>query len=202
MTQTPEVTKSHQTGAPSSSAGLLSSSKLTFRQQEVFDLLVAYINQHGYPPTLSELADMLGVSSSNAVLLHLRALERKNFIKLCRRVSRGISIVGRKEPVLAVQLLQEMIAEEPGARERAIEFLRLFGDQPLRKVGFYTSNFQRLRLQSWWSDTVKITVWLRKACPETLHRGRSACCCRNRRSRHGLTGPTYRRCGGTDASFA
>ncbi|HBY1612455.1 TPA: DNA-binding protein, partial [Klebsiella pneumoniae] len=24
---------------------------------------------------------------------------------------------------------QEMIAEEPGARERAIEFLRLFGDQ-------------------------------------------------------------------------
>ncbi|MBR7292783.1 transcriptional regulator [Klebsiella pneumoniae] len=61
---------------------MLSSSKLTFRQQEVFDLLVAYINQHGYPPTLSELADMLGVSSSNAVLLHLCALERKNFIKL------------------------------------------------------------------------------------------------------------------------
>ncbi|MCS5873776.1 hypothetical protein LN650_19995 [Klebsiella pneumoniae subsp. pneumoniae] len=52
---------------------------------------MAYINQHGYPPTLSELADMLGVSSSNAVLLHLRALERKNFIKLSRRVSRGIS---------------------------------------------------------------------------------------------------------------
>ncbi|EPQ2867136.1 LexA family protein [Klebsiella variicola] len=55
---------------------MLSSSKLTFRQQEVFDLLLAYINQHGYPPTLSELADMadmLGVSSSNAVLLHLRA---------------------------------------------------------------------------------------------------------------------------------
>ncbi|ART07435.1 DNA-binding protein [Klebsiella variicola] len=130
MTQTTEVSKSHQTGAPSTSAGLLSSSKLTFRQQEVFDLLVAYINQHGYPPTLSELAGMLGVSSSNAVLLHLRALEKKNFIKLSRRVSRGISIVGRKEPVLAVQLLQEMIAEEPGARERAIEFLRLFGDQP------------------------------------------------------------------------
>ncbi|XLF16468.1 hypothetical protein ACJEDM_20130 [Klebsiella pneumoniae] len=38
---------------------------------------MAYINQHSYPPTLSELADMLGVSSSNAVLLHLRALERK-----------------------------------------------------------------------------------------------------------------------------
>lgn len=81
MTQTFEVSKSHQTGAPSTSAGLLSSPKLTFRQQEVFDLLVAYINQHGYPPTLSELADMLGVSSSNAVLLHLRALERKKFYK-------------------------------------------------------------------------------------------------------------------------
>jgi hypothetical protein len=39
----------------------------------------------------------------------------KNFIKLSRGVSRGISIVGRKEPLLAVQLLQEMIADEPGA---------------------------------------------------------------------------------------
>lgn len=65
MTQTPEVSKSHQTGAPSSSAGLLSSSKLTFRQQEVFDLLVAYINQHSYPlrylswPICSALARLM-----------------------------------------------------------------------------------------------------------------------------------------------
>lgn len=64
MTQTPEVSKSHQTGAPSSSAGLLSSSKLTFRQQEVFDLLVAYINQHGYPPTLTTIRKPANIPAS------------------------------------------------------------------------------------------------------------------------------------------
>lgn len=91
---------------------------------------MAFINQHGYPPTFQELAGLIGVSSPNAVALHLRALQKKNFIKLSRGVSRGISVVGRKEPVLAVQLLQEMIADEPGARERALEFLRVYEARP------------------------------------------------------------------------
>ncbi|WP_411165173.1 DNA-binding protein [Klebsiella oxytoca] len=126
MAQTKLISDAEQAGDHVYGAGLSSFHNLTPRQQEVFDLLVAYIYQHGYPPTVQELAGLIGVTSPNAVTLHLRALHKKNFIKLSRGVSRGISVVGRKEPLLAVQLLQEMIADEPGARDRALEFLRVY----------------------------------------------------------------------------
>ncbi|HBZ4249957.1 DNA-binding protein [Klebsiella aerogenes] len=122
MTQTIEVPNDHQTGVLNMSAGIPIPEKLTCRQQEVFDLLVAYINQHGYPPTISELSQQIGAASSNTAVAHLRALQKKGMIKITTGVSRGISIVGKKEPLLAVQLLREMIAEEPGARERVLEF--------------------------------------------------------------------------------
>ncbi|STW07615.1 LexA DNA binding domain-containing protein [Klebsiella grimontii] len=89
-----------QAGDHVDGAGLSSFQNLTPRQQEVFDLLVAYINQHGYPPTVQELAGLIGVSSQNAVTLHLRALHKKNFIKLSRGVSRGISVVGKRSHYL------------------------------------------------------------------------------------------------------
>lgn len=101
---------------------------LTPRQQEAFDLLVSFVSTRGYPPATSELAELMGVSSPNAAAEHLKALERKGFITIARGLSRGITIVGSKEPVLAVQLLQELIDGLPGARGRAVEFLKLYGE--------------------------------------------------------------------------
>lgn len=125
-TAKPEVTK---TGCHNDNAGLSLLQKLTPRQQEVFDLLVAFITKHGYPPTARELSDLIGAASPNAAAEHLRALRRKGFITIAPNMSRGISIIGHKEPSLAVQLLQEMLHNEPGARERAVEFIRLYEDQ-------------------------------------------------------------------------
>ncbi|NIF58945.1 DNA-binding protein [Enterobacter sp. Ap-916] len=102
---------------------------LTPRQQEVFDLLVFFIQKNGYPPSTTELADLLGFSSPNAAAEHLKALERKGIITITRGVSRGIAIAGDKEPLLAMQLLQEMIDDQPGARERAAALLKLHGAQ-------------------------------------------------------------------------
>lgn len=116
-------------GELSGCAGLTTppETQLTPRQQEVLDLLVDFVNTYGYPPTCQELADLLGVASPNAALAHLRALERKRLITLAPGISRGIRINGRKEPVMAVQLLRELLNNEPGARDRAIEYLKLSG---------------------------------------------------------------------------
>ena len=116
-------------GELSGCAGLTISpeTQLTPRQQEVLDLLVDFVNTHGYPPTCQELANLLGVASPNAALTHLRALERKRIITLAPGTSRGIRINGRKEPVMAVQLLRELLNNAPGARARAIEYLKLSG---------------------------------------------------------------------------
>lgn len=77
MAQTKLISDAEQAGEHVDGAGLSSFHNLTPRQQEVFDLLVAYIYQHGYPPTVQELAGLIGVTSPNAVTLHLRALHKK-----------------------------------------------------------------------------------------------------------------------------
>lgn len=66
--------------------------QLTVRQQEVLDLLEKYQNEHGYAPTITELARLMGVVSPNAATQQLRALQRKGAITIIPRSHRGISI--------------------------------------------------------------------------------------------------------------
>jgi len=71
----------------------MSLSKLTPRQQEVFNLLQRAIERTGFPPTRAEIAAELGFSSANAAEEHLRALARKGVIELAAGASRGIRLV-------------------------------------------------------------------------------------------------------------
>ncbi|HFD8837384.1 TPA: LexA family transcriptional regulator [Salmonella enterica] len=97
--------------------------KLTDRQQQVLDLLIAFRDEYGYPPTTLELSEMLGCSSPNAAAEHLRALERKGVITRARGVSRGISVNALHPEYDATELLRALVAGEENARERAIAYL-------------------------------------------------------------------------------
>ncbi|ECJ3227580.1 LexA family transcriptional regulator [Salmonella enterica] len=93
--------------------------KLTDRQQQALDLLIAFRQEHGYPPTVLELSEMLGCRSHNAAAEHLRALERKGVITRGRGVSRGIYVNAHE----ATELLRALVAGEENARERAVAYL-------------------------------------------------------------------------------
>ncbi|HEY3597874.1 MAG TPA: transcriptional repressor LexA [Paraburkholderia sp.] len=67
--------------------------KLTARQQEVFDLIRRAIERSGFPPTRAEIAAELGFSSANSAEEHLRALARKGVIELAAGASRGIRLL-------------------------------------------------------------------------------------------------------------
>lgn len=54
--------------------------RLTDRQQAVLDYIVESIQDRGYPPTLREIGNHLGIKSTNGVNDHLRALERKGYL--------------------------------------------------------------------------------------------------------------------------
>ncbi|MCB9591296.1 MAG: transcriptional repressor LexA [Sandaracinaceae bacterium] len=54
--------------------------KLTQRQQAVLEYIVESIQDRGYPPTLREIGNHLGIRSTNGVNDHLRALERKGYL--------------------------------------------------------------------------------------------------------------------------
>ncbi len=55
--------------------------KLTDRQATVLKVIARHIQDVGYPPTIRELGDKLGISSTNGVNDHLKALERKGYLK-------------------------------------------------------------------------------------------------------------------------
>jgi repressor LexA len=54
--------------------------KLTARQEMVLDFIQSSISQNGYPPTLREIGNHMGIRSTNGVNDHLRALERKGYL--------------------------------------------------------------------------------------------------------------------------
>ncbi len=53
---------------------------LSPRQQEVLRVIGAWVDRHGRPPTVREIAEALGVSSTATVVQHLRALESKGYL--------------------------------------------------------------------------------------------------------------------------
>ena len=66
--------------------------KLTARQQQIFELIQRAIASTGSPPTRAEIANELGFKSANAAEEHLQALARKGVIELVSGTSRGIRL--------------------------------------------------------------------------------------------------------------
>ena len=54
--------------------------QLTQRQQQVFNFIEEKIEEWGYPPTIREIGEHLGIRSTNGVADHLKALKRKGYL--------------------------------------------------------------------------------------------------------------------------
>jgi len=75
---------------------------LTDRQRMVLEYICGSIDERGYPPTLREIGNKLGIRSTNGVNDHLRALERKGYLtredmksRTLRPTTATLDIVGR-----------------------------------------------------------------------------------------------------------
>ena len=95
--------------------------ELTPRQQQVLELLRSFIEEHGMPPTRAEIARALGFRSANAAEDHLRALERKGVIDLCRGTSRGIRLRDSLREQMGIPLVGRVAAGRPILAEEHIE---------------------------------------------------------------------------------
>jgi repressor LexA len=71
--------------------------QLTERQQEIFDYIVSYRQEHGCSPSIPELQEAFGIRSPNGVAGHLHALEAKGLIWRANRGSRQVEIAGEEE---------------------------------------------------------------------------------------------------------
>jgi repressor LexA len=57
------------------------SAPLTERQEMILQFIRSSIRERGYPPTLREIGAKMGIKSTNGVSDHLRALERKGYLR-------------------------------------------------------------------------------------------------------------------------
>jgi repressor LexA len=69
--------------------------ELTGRQQEIWNFLVDYVDRHGYPPTVREIGEAVGLASPSTVHAHLANLERAGLLRRDPTKPRALELVGR-----------------------------------------------------------------------------------------------------------
>jgi repressor LexA len=101
---------------------------LTGRQQEIWKFLTDYVDEHGYPPTVREIGEAVGLASPSTVHAHLANLERAGLIKRDPTKPRALEL--RRDPkpeavqpadVHRLPLLGEIAAGGPLLAEQNVE---------------------------------------------------------------------------------
>jgi repressor LexA len=91
---------------------------LTARQQEIWNYLVEYVDRHGYPPTVREIGEQVGLASPSTVHAHLANLERAGLLKRDPTKPRALELLGREK---------REAAPEPAPVREDVETLPLVG---------------------------------------------------------------------------
>lgn len=106
--------------------------ELTDRQKEILDYIKSFIVSHGYPPTVREIGEALGLSSPATTYTHINNLADKGFIRKNGSKNRAIELLveneyaKKEEEVVEVPLLGKVTAGNPiEAIETPNEFFSL-----------------------------------------------------------------------------
>jgi repressor LexA len=70
------------------------------RQRQILEFLRTHGREHAYPPTVREIGQAVGLSSSSTVQNHLNALETKGLIRRDPTKSRTVEVVGADDGVM------------------------------------------------------------------------------------------------------
>jgi len=143
---------------------------LTDRQREIWDFLVRYVEGHGYPPTVREIGQEVGLASPSTVHAHLANLERAGMLRRDPTKPRALELLGpyRRElhepepdvhrlplvgqiaagaPLLAEENVEDYVAvPEPLARGRDEFLLQIKGDSMVN-AGILDGDFVVIRRQ-------------------------------------------------------
>jgi repressor LexA len=129
---------------------MLETPMLTARQQEIWQFLVEYVDAHGYPPTVREIGDAVGLASPSTVHAHLANLERAGLLRRDPSKPRALELIGRRReeesaveelprlplvgriaaggPLLAEENVEDRIAVPEPLGRNADFLLRVTGD--------------------------------------------------------------------------
>ncbi len=89
---------------------------LSRKQQAIIDFINRYWLEKSYPPTVRDIVNGCGISSTSVVDYNLDILEREGYIRRYPGISRGIELVTRsplQEEYLRVPIIGQIAAGEP-----------------------------------------------------------------------------------------
>ena len=89
---------------------------LSTKQQKIIEFLRRFIREKDYPPSIRDIQEACGISSTSVVDYNLKALERMGYIHRDREVSRAIELLdgsGRRPRMIAVPLVGQIAAGQP-----------------------------------------------------------------------------------------
>ena len=100
--------------------------ELTGRQQEIWQFLVDYVDRLGYPPTVREIGEAVGLASPSTVHAHLANLERAGLLRRDPTKPRALELIGREHPASTatlpkLPLLGQIAAGGPLLAEQNVE---------------------------------------------------------------------------------
>lgn len=99
--------------------------KLTKKQEEVLTVIKKYIAEHGYAPSVREVCELMNLSSTATVFVHMRHLMKKGYLKQTDNKFRTLEVLvpneylEKNEDVVNVPLLGKVTCGNP---IEAIEF--------------------------------------------------------------------------------
>src|SRR6266571_8720 len=96
---------------------------LTARQQEIWNFLVQYVDGHGYPPTVREIGEAVGLASPSTVHAHLANLEPAGAPAVEARKLPLLGQIAAGGPLLAEQNVEHHIGVPEPLSRGGEEFL-------------------------------------------------------------------------------
>ncbi|MFN2489892.1 MAG: transcriptional repressor LexA [Actinomycetota bacterium] len=103
--------------------------ELTERQRQTLHFIAETVAERGYPPSVREVCEALGLASSSTVHSHLQALQRKGFLRIDPTKPRAIEVLfdpdtglaAERRPTRSVPLLGRIAAGTPVLAEEHVE---------------------------------------------------------------------------------
>lgn len=122
--------------------------KLTAKQQQIYEFIQTFSEQYGYPPSVREIGDHLGLKSPSTVHFHLKGLRSAGIISQTQGKTRSITVssdtlsrrgkipvlgnVAAGAPILAQECVEEYLSFQPDSGTSEEHFaLRVRGESML-----------------------------------------------------------------------
>ena len=105
--------------------------KLTPKQQQIYDYILAFSDQHGYPPSVREIAAAVNLKSPATVHFHLKGLREAGYITQAEGKTRAITVVGGGGRKDQVPLVGYVAAGSPILAQENIEEYLTFDTEGL-----------------------------------------------------------------------